>query len=196
MVQKKEKERSLSKASRPFGRIQKRILFLTVSCLFGMCLIISFASYYIFQKYLQHSLIQSTETNLKLLTDTINGSMDNVYLMVRFLQTNSEVAEYIENNPNPGSVLSVSTYERINEEYNNNASNAYMPRVAVITSDHFLQIVSASYSSTSDLAQEVPKLSFFQELLEDTSYNFSTGLINDPFYRKGRAVLPLIRPTT
>lgn len=196
MVQKKEKERSLSKTSRPFGRIQKRILFLTVSCLFGMCLIISFASYYIFQKYLQHSLIQSTETNLKLLTDTINGSMDNVYLMVRFLQTNSEVAEYIENNPNPGSVLSVSTYERINEEYNNNASNAYMPRVAVITSDHFLQIVSASYSSTSDLAQEVPKLSFFQELLEDTSYNFSTGLINDPFYRKGRAVLPIIRPIT
>ncbi len=41
------------KKLRSFGNIQKRILFVTLSCILAMCLIISYASYYIFQNYLQ-----------------------------------------------------------------------------------------------------------------------------------------------
>lgn len=178
------------------GSIQKRILAITISCLLGMCIIISSVSYYIFQNYLQHSLIQSTETNLQLLSDTINGSMNDIYQMVRFCQTNTNIATYIENNPNPGSVLAVSTYDRISEEYSNNPSNGYMTRLAVISNENFLQIVSASYSSTSDLAQEVPQLSYFQTLIEAADYDFSTGFVKDPFYRKGKTILPVIRPIT
>lgn len=178
------------------GSIQKRILTITVSCLLGMCIIISCVSYYIFQNYLQHSLIHSTETSLQLLSDTINSSMNDVYQMTLFCQNSKDVAEYIAQNPNPGSVLSVSTYDRISEEYNNNPSSSYMPRLAIITNDHFLQIVAATYSSTADLAEEVPQLSFFETLLNDRDYNFSTGFINDPFYRKGKQVLPVIRPIT
>lgn len=178
------------------GSIQKRILAITISCLLGMCIIISSVSYYIFQNYLQHSLIQSTETNLQLLSDTINGSMNDIYQMVRFCQTNTNIATYIENSPNPGSVLAVSTYDRISEEYGNNPSSGYMTRLAVISNENFLQIVSASYSSTSDLAQEVPQLSYFQTLIEAADYDFSTGFVKDPFYRKGKTVLPVIRPIT
>lgn len=178
------------------GSIQNRILVLTISCLLAMCLIISSVSFYIFQNYLQHSLIQSTETNLQLLSDTVNNNMNGVYQMVRFLQTSQDVARYIENNPNPGSVLSVDTYDRITEEYNNNPSNSYMPRIAVITNDHFLQVVSPTYSSTANLAEEVPGLSFFEDLLTASSYDFQTGLVTDPFYRKSRKVLPIIRPIT
>lgn len=176
--------------------IQKRILIITVSCLLGMCVIISSVSYYLFRNYLQHSMIQGTETSLQLLSDTINGSMSDIYQMVRFCQTSRDVATYIENNPNPGSVLSVATYDRISEEFNNNPSNDYMTRLAVITNEHFLQIVSASYSSTRDLSLEVPRLSFFEELLDSDDYNFSTGFIRDPFYRNGKNVLPVIRPIT
>lgn len=178
------------------GSIQKRILTITISCLLGMCIIISCVSYYIFQNYLKHSLIQSTETSLQLLSDTINNSMNDVYQMILFCQNSKDVAEYIAQNPNPGSVLSVSTYDRINEEYNNNPSSSYMPRLAVVTTDHFLQIVAVTYSSTADLAAEVPRLSFFEPLLNDRNYNFSTGFINDPFYRKGKQILPVIRPIT
>lgn len=178
------------------GGIQKRILGITISCLLCMCIIISSVSYYIFQNYLQHSMIQSTETSLQLLSDTINSSMNDIYQMVRFCQTNSNVSDYIAKNPNPGSVLSVSTYDRISEEYNNNPSSSYMTRLAVITNDHFLQIVNPTFSSTANLAVEVPQLSFFEELLNARDYNFSTGFINDPFYRKGKQVLPLIRPIT
>lgn len=178
------------------GSIQKRILTITLSCLLGMCVIISSVSYYLFQNYLRRSLIQSTETSLQLLSDTINGSMDDIYQLARFCQTNGDVANYIAQNPNPGSVLSVATYDRIYEEYNNNPSSSYIPRLAVITNDHFLQIVSAAYSSTDDLAEEVPELPFFDTLLDAGGYDFSTGFINDPFSRQGIQVLPILRPIT
>ena len=179
------------------GSIQKNILSITLTCLLGMCIIISSVSYYIFRNYLQHSQIQSTEASLQLLSDTINNNMDNVYQMVRFLQTNSDVAKYIADNPNPDTVLSIETYDRIIEEYNNNASNSYLiPRMAVITNEHFLQVVSASYSSTNNLAEEVPQLPYYQKLLESPGYDFSPGFVKDPFYRKGRTVLPIIRPIT
>lgn len=178
------------------GSIQKRILAITLSCLLGMCVIISSVSYYLFQNYLRRSLIQSTETSLQLLSDTINGSMDDIYQLARFCQTNGDVANYIAQNPNPGSVLSVATYDRIYEEYSNNPSSSYIPRLAVITNDHFLQIVSAAYSSTDDLAEEVPELPFFDTLLDAGGYNFSTGFISDPFSRQGIQVLPILRPIT
>lgn len=176
--------------------IQKRILWITLSCMLSMCTLISFFSYYLFKNYLQHSMIRATETNLQLLSDSINRSMDDVYQMVRFCQTSSHVSTYIESSPEPDSVLSVATVERINEEYSNNPSNNYIPRLAVITNDNFLQIVSTTYSSTADLTSLVPQLSFFETLLYDSSYNFSPGLIADPFHRKGRTVLPIIRPIT
>lgn len=176
--------------------IQKKILAITLSCILVMCVIISFVSYYVFQNYLQHSLIQSTGTSLRLLTDTINSSTNDIYQMVRFCQTNSNVAKYIAENPYPGSVLSVSTYDRLAEEYSNNPSNTYITRLAVVTGENFLQIVSASYSSTADLAEEIPRLPYFEELLTDSTYNFSTGFIEDPFHRKKRTVIPIIRPIT
>ena len=177
------------------NKMQKQILTITLSCILIMCVIISFVSFYVFRNYLQHSLIQSTGTSLRLLTDTINNSTDDIYRIVRFCQTNSDVAKYIEN-PNPNSVLSVFTYDRLTEEYNNNPSNAYITRMAVVTGDKFLQVVSASYSSTANLAEEIPKLPFFEDLLADSAYNFSTGFIEDPFHRKRHSVIPVIRPIT
>ena len=176
------------------GSIQKRILLITTSCLLCMCVIISSASYYIFRNYLQDSLIHSTEASLQLLSDSINNSMDDISQIVRFCQTNANIASYIQKSPNPGSVLSVSTYDRIYEEYSNNPSNGYINRLAVITNEHFLQIVSASYSSTDDLAALVPELPYFNALLEASDYDFSTGFVKDPFYRNGKEVLPVIRP--
>ena len=179
-----------------FGNIQKRILLITLSCILSMCILISSVSYFIFQNYLKKSMIQSTETSLRLLSDSIDGSINDVYRMVRYCQTNSDIAKYIENNPNPSSVLAVSTYDTLSEEWSRNASSNYMPRLAIISHENFLQVVMTTYSSTVNLAEEIPKLSFFDTLLSDSDYNFSPGLMTDPFYRKGCQMLPIIRPIT
>lgn len=180
----------------PFTSIKKRILFITLSCILGMCLLISAVSYFLFHNYLQNSLLQSTETNLRLLSDSIDSNINDIYRMVRFCQTDSDIAKYIERNSNPGSVIAVTAYDSLSEEYLRNSSSNYMPRLAVISGESFLQIVTSEYSSTADLAAELPQLSFYEDLLKDNGYNFSTGLIHDPFHRKGCMVLPIIRPIT
>lgn len=178
------------------GPIQKRIIFITLFCVAGMCLLISTVSFIVFRKYLVSSMKQSSEASLLLLSDSIDSNILSINRMVRFLQTNSLVAEYIEQNPNPGSVLSVSTHDRISEEYSNNPANNYIPRLAVITEAHFLQIVNATYSSTANLSELVPALPYYTELLESSGFNFSQGFVKDPFYRNGIQVLPIIRPIT
>ena len=162
----------------------------------GMCLLISLFSYYIFRHYLQNTLIQSTETSLRLLSESMDNSMDEVYRLVRYCQTDSNIANYIEHNPNPGSVLSVSTYDSFYEECSRNSSYNYMPRIAIVSQEHYLQVVTATYSSTADLATLIPELPYYEELLTADDYDFSPGIVSDPFHRAGRKVLPVIRPIT
>ena len=176
--------------------IRNRILLFTLSAILGMCLLISLFSYYIFQHYLQNTLIQSTETSLRLLSESMDSSINDVYRLVRYCQTDSGIAKYIEHNPNPGSVLSVSTYESFSEECSRNGASNYMPRVAIISQEHYLQVVAATYSSTANLSEQVPLLPYYEELLTAEDYDFSTGIIADPFHRAGRKVLPIIRPIT
>lgn len=176
--------------------IRRRITLFTISALLLMCITISLASYFIFHRYLEESLIRSSESSLKLVCDSIDSDFNGIRQMVRFCSTSPAIADYIEKSPNPGSVLAVSTHDRISEEYSNNPSSSYIQRLAVITNGHFLQIVSAANSSTANLAEGVPELPWFRQLLESPDYDFSTGFIRDPFYRNGAQVLPVIRPIT
>lgn len=176
--------------------IRNRILLFTLSAILGMCLLISLFSYYIFQHYLQNTLIQSTETSLRLLSESMDSSINDVYRLVRYCQTDSGIAKYIEHNPNPGSVLSVSTYDSFAEECSRNGAYNYMPRIAVVSQEHYLQVVATTYSSTVNLSEQIPLLPYYEELLSADNYDFSPGIVADPFHRAGREVLPIIRPIT
>lgn len=178
------------------GKIQSRIVTITVVSLITMCLMVSAVSYIVFNRYLYQSLIQSSSTSLELLSDSIDSSIDSIYRMVRFCQSNSSISEYIKESPNQSPVLSVATYDRIYEEYANNPASGYIPRLAVVTDEHFLQIVTAIYSQDIDLSKEVKSLDFFESLINSQDYNFETGFIKDPFCRNGIMVLPIIRPIT
>ena len=132
--------------------------------------------------------LESTETSLRLLSESMDNSMDEVYRLVRYCQTDSNIANYIEHNPNPGSVLSVSTYDSFYEECSRNSSYNYMPRIAIVSQEHYLQVVTATYSSTADLATLIPELPYYEELLTADDYDFSPGIVSDPFHRAGRKV--------
>ena len=171
-------------------------MFITLSSILGMCVVIATASYFFFNRYMQSSLISSTETNLKMLGDSINENIQDVYRMARFCQGSSDIAEYIKASPDPGTLLSVSTYDRLYEEYQNNASNGYMPRVVIATDDNYLQACQASYSTSVNLSDKIPELPYFSSMLSADDYEFSQGMIDDPFLRgkTGKKVIPLIRP--
>lgn len=187
-------EKNMVKAQSRAG-IRNRIIIFTISALLLTCATVILTSYSIFQEYTEDSLIHSSEASLRLVSDSIDSEMSDINSMVRFCRSNSSVAEYLES-PAPDSVLSVSTYNRIYEEYTGNPASSYMPRLAVISEDHFLQIVSATSSSTADLSAEVPALEYFERLLAADNYDFSTGFVKDPFSKNAVPVLPIIRPIT
>ncbi|MBP5249627.1 MAG: cache domain-containing protein, partial [Lachnospiraceae bacterium] len=168
----------------------------TVTVLIVVCATVIIVSYSVFSNYFEKSLIRSTESSLRLVSDNIDSHLANIYRLVRFCRGNPSVADYIDSNPEPGSVKSVATFDRISEEYGNNSSSSYIPRMAVVTDKHFLQIVNATYSSTIDLSKELPKCSFFGKLIEAGDYDFSTGFIKDPFYKNGIQIIPIVRPIT
>lgn len=177
--------------------LQKRYLLITLISTLFVCIIISALSFYVFRTYLQDSLLNSTSSSLANLDDAINSDINCVYRMTRYCQSSNNIAEYVKASPDPGSVLSVNTYDRLYEEYQNNEANKYIPRVAVIAGSHFLQVCQTSYSTTKDLANEVPNLPFFDDLVSTNGYNFSNGIINDPFIlRLEKPVVSIIRPIT
>lgn len=177
--------------------IQRRIVVLTLSCILSMCIIISLASYFIFQNYLRTTLITSTESNLKMLTDSVNDKLNEIYRMARFCQGSGDIAQYIKASPDPSSVMSVSTYDRLYEEYLNNSANSYIPRVVVATGSNYLQACQTLYSTTVNLTEAIPVLPYFNKLLTSDVYDYSQGIIDDPFQRGNpKSVVPIIRPIT
>ena len=168
----------------------------TLSCIMAMCLLISFVSYYMYHNYLHLSLIHSAETNLRLLSDTIDSSMNDVYRLARFCQVSPDVISYIEKSASSDSSLAISTHERITEEYNNNPSSSYIPRAAVISGDRFLQICNPTYSTNANLAAAIPDLPYYETILGAQGYDFSTGFTQAPFSRKDQKILTIIRPIT
>lgn len=177
-------------------KIQSRIIGITLSCLLTMCLLISGICFFIFNGYLKDSLVKSSKASLDILADSIDSNITSITQLIRFCQSSSSIAEYIKDNPNPGAVLSVATVERLTEEYNSNLTNAYIPRLAIITENHFIQVVTTAYSSSKNLAEEAPLLEYYDKALSSKSYDFSMGLVKDPFYSHGPTVLPIIRPIT
>lgn len=178
------------------ARFKNKIISFTITALILICTTITVVSYSVFQNYFEKSLIRSTESSLRLVSDNIDSHMANIYRLVRFCRGSSAVADYIDSNPTPGSVMSVATYDRIAEEYGNNSSSGYIPRMAVVTGNHFLQIVNATYSSTVNISGELPSQPFFTKLINAPDYDFSTGFIKDPFYKNGIQILPIVRPIT
>lgn len=176
--------------------IQARILALTLSCVFGMCILVTTVCIYIFRNYMQQTWTTSTESGLQLLSDDINQELEDVYRMVRFLQTSSDVTDYVEADAPVNPVLAVDAYDIITEQYNSLSAGSNMVRVVVLREDDFLQVVGSAYSSTVDLATAVPSLPYYEELLKSPSYNFTTGFVADPFHKAGKSILPILRPIT
>ncbi len=184
----------MSKIKTHHAKIQTRILAITLSCILGMCVLVSFLSYFLFTTYMEQSLAQSTEASLYLLSDSINSNMADIYRLTQFCQTNSSITKYVNQSSAPDAMMAVSTHNRLYEEYSSNASNQYIPRLAVVNEQGFLQIVDTTYSTTNDLSVDVPNLTYFSQLVTANDYDFSVGLVNDPFLRRPHQVLPIIRP--
>lgn len=178
------------------NRIQKRILLITVSVILAMGIIIAGISSYIYSKYLQNSLLQSTENNLRFLVESMENNLNNVTQLTRWCQTNKTISEYVESGNDNDPLLALTAHERLTEQYQSSGASNYIHRAIIANNDgDYIQIVSSSYSSTINVAKEAPKQDYFDTLLNSHGYNFSFGILPDSFYRgNAKGIIPIVRP--
>lgn len=178
-------------------KLQNHLVMLIVGITFGIGIIFSAVFTSLYRGYLENSLAAATGTNMKFLTDSIDHNLDTVNQIIRWSQVNTTIGNYVEakNNKRYG-ILSVNAQERLTEELQNNQASDMIHRVVIGNANgRFIQYVPATYSTTINLGAAIPELPFFDELLADSSRQFSTGLITDPFYPAcDKKVFPIIRP--
>ena len=178
------------------NRIQKRILLITASVILAMGIIIAGASSYIYSKYLQNSLLQSTENNLRFLVESMDNNLSGITQLTRWCQTNKTISDYVESGNREGSLLALTAHERLTEQYQSSAAANFIHRAVIANNEgDYIQIVSSPYSSTINVAETAPKQDYFDTLLNSHGFNFSYGILPDSFYRgNAKGIIPIVRP--
>jgi len=184
------------KSNRIFnGSLQRQLLLITLTGTLSACIIIFLVSFYIFKNYLRDNLISTAEYGLYNLYESINNDLLSASKLVRYCQTSPDISAFVEES-NDNSRKRLSTYDRLQEEYQTNDVSEYIPRIVVANSNTYIQVCQTSYSTVSKLSETLPKLSYFDELLDSDTYNFSTGITNEPFTNIPTPVVTVIRPIT
>ncbi len=178
-------------------RLQKRLILLTLAITVGIGMVFSTIASALYHQYLERTLIRSTSSNLKSLTDDIDANLDDVYSLVRWSQANMSIGKYIATSSDSQYASNaLAAHERLTEEVQNSDIGDYLHRI-VIANAHgrFIQTVSTQYSSSLDLAQLLPQEPYFDTLMEAGSFRLSTGFMPDPLYKGNSGlIIPIIRP--
>lgn len=162
--------------------IKKKILLISISFSLIMGLVVALTSYSIFYHYNKNNLTHDTELNVSHITDTINEDFAPVASLVRWCQINARLLPYQLYKDNSGDSRTL-LHERLNDQYNmvtHSNSNNHIQRLVVSNfSDYYIQIVSASYSTTADvpdcyITQSIPSGSSFMQF---SSFIYLIGII-------------------
>lgn len=175
--------------------LKNRIIAISLLSTLALGSLIAGLSYFLFQKYLRNSLIQSTEINLQFTADSIESNMNNIYSFAKMLQNNSNIKVFAMNGENDVRARN-RAYTNMNELYMNNSSRNYMLRVAVVNHlDQLIQIVPSSYSTVTDIPGITKRLSYFEDSKNSYGTDFSMGILPDPFKDiLPKTMLPIIMP--
>lgn len=177
--------------------IKKKILMISIMFSLIMGLLVAGISYSIFYHYNKNNLTHDTELNVSHITDAINTDAEPVLSLVRWCQVNTKLLPYQLYGDNSGNSRR-SLYERLNDQYNSvlrSSTAGYVQRLVVSNfSDYYIQIVSASYSTTVDVPSILMQQDYFDAALTSPTLNLSMGFVDDPLMRSEKPVLPIIRP--
>jgi two-component system sensor histidine kinase YesM len=177
--------------------IKARIIILTLTYALVISLVIVSIFFYIFQSFLQKSLIRSTEFNLQLVSDNISNNMNELIYFARWCCSNEIINSYLTSDDTDSKSISLEAFDRLKEEYRNCKSTKFIERVVVSKNDgEFLQVVSTVASSTMHSSTLIQESSFFKALYEDDGF-YWTGIVDNPFeaYTTSNSkIIPIVRP--
>ncbi|MDO4296708.1 MAG: sensor histidine kinase [bacterium] len=188
--------------------IRGNILLSTAAVIFLIAAITVSVCFSVFQSFLQKANIQSTEFNLKVISNNVSADLKNILYFADWCTNNTDIAQYLEAFHSQTTMPSISsgdaslrklaltTYERLKEEYNNTHSYDNIFRVVISPNNrhNFLQISNSYLLTSSAVADTLYASSYFQELLEAPSYAW-VGLHPDPLLPyEEELFFPIVRP--
>lgn len=175
--------------------IRFRILIITISTVFCISIAILFVSYQTVSQNLLNNMIQSSETKVSFLCNSINSNINNVKNFISTCRANRKIMSFAMENLTHSSKVKREAHDFIFENYRANKGIAQnLVRVVVIGNerDDIIQIVEATNSSTFVSAESVTSLPYFSKL---TDNNESVGILSDPFFTtKKVSMIPMADP--
>lgn len=177
--------------------IRQQILIITFTFSILIGAILSISSYVTYRRYLERNLIETTDTNLLFLSDYIDNELNNIDELVHYCQNNSTIASFVESDSS-STKKRTAAHETLSEYCQNNASSGYLHRVVITNlAESYIQIVAANYSSTIDIAAELPQQAFYETLLSSGYRDYNVGFLPDVFYSgHTKMITPLLKPIT
>lgn len=173
------------------------LILLTIILFLGIG--ISSFSYLLFYRDLRKTAIQSTETNLELLTENVNDSLDDIISLLYWCQTNDQLTKFLlsqRGSEKYASITSLAT-DVLNTTFVTNASKNYIQRLVIGSPERsdFLQVVNTNYSVDKPIPELITQLSFFEEHMETPRLeDVRLQMIDEPFTRRSGKIIPIIRP--
>lgn len=127
-----------------FRTIRSKITAVTVSFALVITICFATASYILFQTYIRHNLIQSTEFNLQLVSGVIGQNVTSLDTLSKWCSTNGDIRLYLENR-NLSPRESIYAYNRLKDEFQNNRAKDFVQRLIITDSGHtrMLQVGNA-----------------------------------------------------
>ncbi|WP_099469086.1 sensor histidine kinase [Konateibacter massiliensis] len=177
--------------------IKARIVTITITYALLISILIVSVFFYIFQAFLQENLVRSTEFNLQFVSDSVSNDVNQLIYFARWCCSNDVINSYLTFDEEDDKSISLSTFNRLSEEYRNTKAYKYIERVVISKNNgKFLQLVSTVSSSTMDAAAIIKESSFFNPLLENDGFQW-IGIVDNPFtsYTRGNSkIIPIVRP--
>lgn len=177
------------------GPLQHRIIYCTLICILLICAIVSVISFYLFRNYLRNGIIMNNSISLSNLSEAVDTEMNEVYRLVRYCQSSNNITNYIQTNPVEDPVKINRIHDLLTEEYQSNIANSYITRVAIIKDTHYLHLCPTTHSTVLNVPSIIENLPYYKTLLQDDTYNFSCGIVDEPFLKGSpKYMIPIVRP--
>lgn len=130
--------------SRTAFSIKNTLTLLTVTISLAVTVFLASVSFIVSQSYVTQNLLQTTEFNLQLLSNTISQYISAVNTLGSWIRFNAGIAQWCEN-PLHTELDAVSVYDRVREEFQHNKANTFIRRLIITDTSlsKFIQIGSA-----------------------------------------------------
>ena len=186
-----------NKLHKYFCTIRARILLCTISLIALICIIITSISYFLVFNNLRQNLIQTSETRLSFLCESIDANVSNVSNFIRACQISTKIINFTKEKEPSGNQTKREAHDFVMENYSANAElPSQLIRMVIIGKSRkdIVQLVEPPYSSIAISADAIRSLPYFETLHEHME-EIATGILPDFFCTaKEIPMIPVLYP--